>query len=211
MSAPDGHEASPNPLTTPAPARTLPAMDWLSDLPWGGIGVVFGVIAGAVGAACGIGGLVQASRSNATAEEALKLAKNEDARADRADAIAREHRDVRWEQHKADEGILSLGHVGTTEVRDLETTVRMDGFPMQTDHRTSVSPGERVGINLISQLGEYRRLKTVELEQRAQEAGYRRRPTWIPGPERSQLRVDVTLTWQSPAGAHDALKESYWV
>lgn len=183
--------------------RYGPAMDWLTDLPWASIGVIFGVIAGGIGAVCGVLGLVHASKSNQTADAALALARREDERAERAEAIAREHRDVRWDQHETRDCTLSLENVGTTEARDVEMTMRMEGFPTQVTKTRCVAPGERVGWHLTSQVREHRERRWAMYEGWRRD-GDRRQNLAPRSPEAIELIVEVTVTWRSPAGASEA-------
>lgn len=168
---------------------------------WSVIAAVVGVVTGAAGAVCGVAGLVQASRSNTTAEEALELARQAESRNDQLAAIELEHRDVDWQRDSRNtdsDARLSYENRGTTVAKDVTLTVRVADLPPRQNTVDEVPPGGFVGLNLRTEVREYTEW------WRSETLGGQMAVSHLPTPE-----VSVRLTWHSPAGKPDSLTETF--
>ena len=129
---------------------------------WQGIVALVGLATGLIGAIAGIVGLRQASRSNATADAALAVARQAEKRNDRLATIELEHRNVAWSVVSGlDPGLISFQHDGTTRAVTVRLIAEPEGFPARSHGLSTVGPEERIGLNLTTELGELRRLKAT--------------------------------------------------
>jgi hypothetical protein len=134
-------------------------------------------------------GWSRANRASHHADEALKLARSAEERADRLERLGRERGDVDWMQRDADDReTLSFRNAGSDIAYDVELVVDPadENHPRKQERWSSVGPGDRIGIKLST--------LAREAQERFENAG----PGILLTPG---FTVSGRITWRSELGA----------